>query len=94
MTPDQETLELSRLPGRPPTKSSWIWSQFLAEIIPGAFWIPSQEKEKIPASEAAVERSFCNGRDMIGLRRFSLSSETMRQLVLLRDAILKRRPRT
>ena len=48
----------------------------------------------IPASEAAVERSFCNRRDMIGLQQFSLSSETMQQLVLLRDAILKRRPRT
>ena len=48
----------------------------------------------IPASETAVERSFSNGRDMIGLRWFSLSSEMMRQLVLLRDAILKRRPRT
>ncbi len=45
----------------------------------------------IPASEVSVERLFSSGRDMIGLRRFSLSSETMRQLVLLRDAILKGR---
>jgi hypothetical protein len=44
----------------------------------------------IPASEVSVERLFSNGRDMIGLRRYSLSPETMRQLVLLRDAILKR----
>jgi hypothetical protein len=47
----------------------------------------------IPASEVSVERLFSSGRDMIGLQRFSLSSETMRQPVLLRDAILKGRPR-
>jgi hypothetical protein len=47
----------------------------------------------IPASEVSVERLFSSGRDMIGLQQFSLSSETMQQLILLRDAILKERLR-
>jgi hypothetical protein len=39
----------------------------------------------IPAAEVAVERLFSRGRDLLGLRRHSLSGETMRRLVLLRD---------
>ncbi|KAK5790595.1 hypothetical protein VI817_007882 [Penicillium citrinum] len=39
----------------------------------------------IPASEVAVERLFNSGRDLLGLRRYSLRGETMRRLVLLRD---------
>ena len=38
----------------------------------------------IPASEVACERLFSAGRDMIGVRRFSLKADTMRQLSLLR----------
>jgi hypothetical protein len=41
----------------------------------------------IPASEVLVERLFSAGRDMIGLRRFSLHSNTMQQLSLLRHSI-------
>jgi hypothetical protein len=41
----------------------------------------------IPALEVLVERLFSAGRDMIGLRRFSLHSNTMRQLSLLRHSI-------
>jgi hAT family C-terminal dimerisation region len=41
----------------------------------------------IPASEVACERLFSAGRDMIGLRRFSLNPSTMRQLSLLRASI-------
>jgi hypothetical protein len=41
----------------------------------------------IPASEVSCERVFSAGRDMIGLRRFSLHSSTMRQLSLLRASI-------
>ena len=41
----------------------------------------------IPASEVSCERLFSAGRDMIGLRRFSLQSDTMRQLTLLRASI-------
>jgi hypothetical protein len=43
-----EVFELPRLPGRPPTKSSWIWTQFPAETIPGTSWLPPREKEKVP----------------------------------------------
>ncbi|KAK9320398.1 hypothetical protein V1517DRAFT_329445, partial [Lipomyces orientalis] len=39
----------------------------------------------IPASEVAVERLFNSGTDLLGLRRHSLSPDTMRTLVLLRD---------
>ena len=39
----------------------------------------------IPASEVAVERLFNQGRDLSGLRGHSLSAETMRKLMLLRD---------
>jgi len=41
----------------------------------------------IPASEVSCERLFSAGRDMIGLRRFSLKPDTMRQLSLLRASI-------
>jgi hAT family C-terminal dimerisation region len=41
----------------------------------------------IPASEVAYKRLFSVGRDMIGLRRFSLHVDTMRQLSLLRASI-------
>lgn len=41
----------------------------------------------IPASEVSCERVFSTGRDMIGLRRFSLHANTMRQLSLLRASI-------
>ena len=53
----------------------------------------AQDYLAIPASEVLVKRLFSSGRDMISLQRFSLSSETMWQLILLRDAILKGRPR-
>src|SRR5450432_740654 len=42
----------------------------------------------IPAGEVAGERLFSTGRDLIGLRRYSLSPETMRTLILLRSHIL------
>ena len=41
----------------------------------------------IPASEVSCERVFSAGRDVIGLRRFSLHASTMRQLSLLRASI-------
>jgi hypothetical protein len=40
----------------------------------------------IPASEVAVERLFNCGRDLLGVRRYSLNAETMRRVMLLRDA--------
>ena len=39
----------------------------------------------IPAAEVAVERLFSRGRDLLGVRRYSLNAETMRRVVLLRD---------
>ncbi|KAK9348987.1 hypothetical protein V1522DRAFT_397069 [Lipomyces starkeyi] len=39
----------------------------------------------IRASGVSVERLFNSGRDLPGLRGNSLSAETMRRLVLLRD---------
>ena len=41
----------------------------------------------IPALEVACERLFSAGRDVIGLRRYSLLPKTMRQLALLRHSI-------
>jgi hypothetical protein len=41
----------------------------------------------IPASEVSCERVFSTGRDMIGLRRFSLHASTIRQLSLLQASI-------
>lgn len=40
----------------------------------------------VPASGVSVERLFSSVRDMLGIRRNSLSGESMRRLVLLRDA--------
>jgi hypothetical protein len=37
----------------------------------------------IPASEVPVERIFNIGRDILGIRRHSMNSETMRMLMLL-----------
>ena len=39
----------------------------------------------IPAAEVDVERLFSLGRDLIGVRRYSLSPDTMRTLMLLRS---------
>jgi hypothetical protein len=36
----------------------------------------------IPGSEVDVERLFCGGRDLLGIRRHALKGETMRILVL------------
>ena len=41
----------------------------------------------IPASEVAVERLFNIGRDILGLRRYSMNADTMRILMLLDDSV-------
>jgi hypothetical protein len=41
----------------------------------------------IPASEVDIERLFSLGRDILGIRRFSMSMDTLRTLVLLRNAL-------
>ena len=45
----------------------------------------------IPASEVSCERLFSAGRDMIGLRRYSLHSNTIQQLALLRNSMRRGR---
>jgi hypothetical protein len=39
----------------------------------------------IPAAEVSVERLFSAGRDILGVRRYSMKGETMRFLMLLGD---------
>ena len=39
----------------------------------------------VPGSEVDVERLFCGGKDLLGLRRHGLSRETMRILTLLKS---------
>jgi hAT family C-terminal dimerisation region len=39
----------------------------------------------VPGSEVDVERLFCGGKDLLGLRRHGLSGETMRILTLLKS---------
>lgn len=41
----------------------------------------------IPASEVDCERLFSAGRDLLGIRRYSMSSNTMRTLMLLKGAL-------
>ncbi len=41
----------------------------------------------IPIAEVDVERLFSAGRDLIGLRRYSLLPSTMRVLMLLRSQL-------
>jgi hypothetical protein len=41
----------------------------------------------IPSSEADIERLFSLGRDILGIQRFSMGMDTMRTLVLLKDAL-------
>jgi hypothetical protein len=43
----------------------------------------------VPAAEVDVERLFNSGRDLLGLRRWSLSNETMRKLLILKDSLCK-----
>ena len=43
----------------------------------------------VPAAEVDVERLFNSGRDLLGLRRWSLSSESMRKLLILKDSLCK-----
>ena len=43
----------------------------------------------VPGAEVDVERLFNSGRDLLGLRRWSLSSGTMRKLLILKDSLCK-----
>jgi hypothetical protein len=41
----------------------------------------------IPAFEVNIKRLFSLGRDILGIRRFSISIDTLKTLILLRDAL-------
>ena len=41
----------------------------------------------IPTLEVDIERLFNNGRDLLGIRRFAISGNTMRTMMLLKDAL-------
>jgi hypothetical protein len=41
----------------------------------------------IPASEVDVERLFNVGRDVLGVRRFAMSGETLRTVMMLKDVL-------
>jgi hypothetical protein len=41
----------------------------------------------IPASEVDCERLFNEGRDLLGIRRYTMSGETMRIMMLLKGAL-------
>ena len=38
----------------------------------------------VPSTEVDVERLFCGGRDLLGIRRYRLTGQTMRILTLLK----------
>ena len=45
--------------------------------------LAAQEILAIPVSEADCERLFSEGRDLLGIRRYAMSGETMRTMMLL-----------
>jgi hypothetical protein len=44
----------------------------------------------IPASEVDVERLFNVGRDVLGVRRFAISGETLRTVMMLKDVLRRK----
>lgn len=43
----------------------------------------------VKASEVDLERLFSSGRDLIGLRHYSLKADTLRTLMLLKSSLKK-----
>jgi hypothetical protein len=43
----------------------------------------------VPGAEVDIERLFNKGQDLLGLRRWSLGSETMQKLLILKDSLRK-----
>jgi hypothetical protein len=41
----------------------------------------------IPSSEADIERLFNDGRDILGVRRWSIKGNTLRTLMMLKDIL-------
>lgn len=49
--------------------------------------LAAREILAIPASEVDCERLFSKGRDLLGVRRYAISGETMRIMMLLKGAL-------
>jgi hypothetical protein len=49
--------------------------------------LAAREILAIPASEVNCERLFSEGRDLLGVRRYAMSGETMRTMMLLKGAL-------
>jgi hypothetical protein len=64
----------------------WAASEFLFPLIAKV----ARDILAVPASEVDVERLFCGGRDLLGIRRYALSGETMRILTLLKAFVERR----
>jgi hypothetical protein len=41
----------------------------------------------IPGSEVDVERLFNTGRNILGIRRFSMTGDTLRMMIMLKDSL-------
>jgi hypothetical protein len=72
-------------------KKDWLllWWRFHKDEFP-RMAAAATDYLAIPASEVAVKRLFNKGRDLLGLRRHSLSADTMRKLMLLRDMYINK----
>jgi hypothetical protein len=46
----------------------------------------------IPSSEVDIEHLFNIGRDILGIRRFSMNGDTLRTLIMLRNVLKKKEP--
>ena len=49
--------------------------------------LTAREILAIPASEVDCKRLFSEGRDLLGVRRYTISRETMRTMILLKGAL-------
>jgi hypothetical protein len=65
---------------------NWVleWWHANSFIFP-TMVLAARDHLAIPASEVDVERLFCGGRDLLGIRRPALSGDTMRLLTPLKS---------
>jgi len=72
------------------SKKDWIykWWQGHVDEYP-RMAAAARDYLAVPGAEVDVERLFNSGRDLLGLRRWSLSSGTMRKLLILKDSLCK-----
>lgn len=81
-----EYFNVSRVPYKKGHDDKWIFNWWLTHYnemphIASA----ARDHLAIPIAEVAVERLFSRARDLLGIRRYSMSSETMRILMLMED---------